>query len=96
MTSAVATLAEQGRLVSVRSRRWVVGEVNKSTLPPVSAEAKHLVSLLSVEDDALGEELQVAWEIEPAERLGPDPHRHVFLPRHLRAIPIPLRPSVAR
>jgi superfamily II DNA or RNA helicase len=26
---------------------------------------QHLVSLLSVEDDALGEELQVIWEIEP-------------------------------
>src|SRR5438094_1553596 len=28
-------------------------------------QAQHLVSLLSVEDDALGEELQVIWEIEP-------------------------------
>src|SRR5438094_2477087 len=28
-------------------------------------QAQHLVSLLSVEDDALGEELQVIWQIEP-------------------------------
>jgi hypothetical protein len=70
MAGAVASLPEQGQLVSVRSRRWVVGEVNKSALPPpplepIPAQAKHLVSLLSVEDDALGEELQVVWEIEP-------------------------------
>src|SRR6516165_2208623 len=69
MVGAVASLPEQGQLVSVRSRRWVVGEVDKSTLPspalePVSAQAQHLVSLLSVEDDARGEELQVVWEIE--------------------------------
>ncbi len=61
---------EQGQLVSVRSRRWVVSDVNKSgltprPLEPVSEKAQHLVSLLSVEDDALGEELQVVWEIEP-------------------------------
>jgi SNF2 family DNA or RNA helicase len=70
MAGAVASLPEQGQLVSVRSRRWVVGEVNKSTLPPpplepVPADPQHLISLLSVEDDALGEELQVVWEIEP-------------------------------
>src|SRR5262245_7849100 len=70
MAGAVSSLPEQGQLVSVRSRRWVVGEVNKSTLPPsplepVPAQPQHLVSLLSVEDDALGEELQVVWEIEP-------------------------------
>src|SRR5262245_58599310 len=70
MAGAVSSLPEQGQLVSVRSRRWVVGEVSKSTLPPpplepVPIKAQHLVSLLSVEDDALGEELQVVWEIEP-------------------------------
>ena len=70
MAGAVSSLPEQGQLVSVRSRRWVVGEVNKSALPapplePVPDRPQHLVSLLSVEDDALGEELQVVWEIEP-------------------------------
>jgi SNF2 family DNA or RNA helicase len=61
---------EPGQLVNVRSRRWVVNEVNKSALPapplkPTATSAQHLVSLLSVEDDALGEDLQVVWEIEP-------------------------------
>ena len=70
MASALTSTPESGQLVSVRSRRWVVGEIRSSTLPPpplepVRAEPQHLVSLLSVEDDALGEELQVVWEIEP-------------------------------
>src|SRR5207245_3235966 len=34
-------------------------------LGPTSESPQHLVSLLSVEDDALGEELQVVWEVEP-------------------------------
>src|SRR5438094_325768 len=32
-------------------------------------QAQHLVTLSSVEDDALGEELQVIWEIEPGARV---------------------------
>ena len=34
-------------------------------LKPHSAGAQHLVSLSSVDEDSLGEELQVVWEIEP-------------------------------
>jgi ERCC4-related helicase len=61
---------EQGQLVTVRQRQYVVTEVAKSTLPdrPLKVDgngAQHLVTLSSVEDDALGEELQVIWEIEP-------------------------------
>jgi hypothetical protein len=61
---------EQGQLVNVRQRHYVVTEVAKSALPasslrPSDKGAQHLVSLSSVEDDALGEELQVIWELEP-------------------------------
>lgn len=61
---------EPGQLVSVRQRRFVVTDVRKSTLPtdPVlnkAQTAQHLVTLSSVEDDALGEEIQVIWELEP-------------------------------
>ena len=68
------SLPEQGQLVSVRSRQWIVNEVRPSTLPtpamklPV-ASPQHLLTLSSVEDDGLGEELQVIWEIEPGAKV---------------------------
>jgi len=74
MASAVP---EQGQLVTVRQRRWVVTDVAKSTLPERLLRssgngAQHLVSLSSVEDDALGEELQVIWEVEPGAQIIED------------------------
>ncbi len=61
-------------MVSVRSRTWMVTDVSASTLPPERLQAgleppQHLISLSSVEDDGLGEELQVIWEIEPGARV---------------------------
>lgn len=38
MTMVLSPSPEQGQLVSVRSRRWVVSEVHKSSLPPKSLE----------------------------------------------------------
>ena len=57
-------------MVSVRSRNWMVTDVSASTLPPdrlqVGLESpQHLLTLSSVEDDGLGEELNVIWELEP-------------------------------
>ena len=74
MASAATSPPESGQLVNVRSRRWVVNEVQASQLSPrplepTASKPQHLVSLLSVEDDALGEELQVVWEIEPGAKL---------------------------
>jgi superfamily II DNA or RNA helicase len=65
---------EQGQLVSVRERRFIVTDVARGTLPksplrPPGNGAQHLVSLSSVEDDALGEELQVFWELEPGAKV---------------------------
>src|SRR5262245_63266219 len=70
MATAVAGPPEQGQLVNVRQRQWVVSEVARSTLPegplqPLDGHPQHLVTLSSVEDDGLGEELQVIWELEP-------------------------------
>ena len=66
----LVSLPEQGQLVEVRQRRYVVTEVRQSTLPPDplkihDSTPQHRVTLSSVEDDALGEELHVIWEIEP-------------------------------
>ncbi|MFC1600822.1 DISARM system SNF2-like helicase DrmD [Candidatus Sumerlaeota bacterium] len=69
ITYIAAKVPEQGQLVRVRQRPFVVSDVRRSSLPssPLdpSGSAQHVVSLTSVEDDALGEELQVIWEIEP-------------------------------
>ena len=63
-------IPEPGQLVDVRRRRYVVVDIAQSPLPPDiltfgSWQGQHLVTLSSVEDDAIGEELQVIWEIEP-------------------------------
>lgn len=63
-------LPKPGQLVTVRQRHFVVLDVQKSTLPADSIQTGigtvlHVVSLSSVEDDALGEELRVVWELEP-------------------------------
>ena len=63
MTTAVVGPPEQGQLVSVRSRQWIVNDVRPSTLPPPALKPafsgpQHLLTLSSVEDDGLGEELQ--------------------------------------
>ena len=70
MSSAAPSPPEQGQLVNVRSRQWIVNDVRPSTLPPQALKPafhgpQHLLTLASVEDDALGEKLQVIWEIEP-------------------------------
>ena len=72
-TSSLAT-PEVGQLVEVRRRQWVVSDVIRSTLPPGDSGSdqgppQHLLTLTSIEDDALGEELEVVWEIEPGARV---------------------------
>jgi hypothetical protein len=66
-------IPEQGQLVQVRQRHYVVTDVVGSTLPafPLAGDGKpqHLATLASAEDDALGEELQVIWELEPGARV---------------------------
>lgn len=68
------SLPEQGQLVQVRSRPWVVNMVKPSSLPvqglklPVTRK-QNLLTLSSVEDDGLGEELQIVWEIEPGAKV---------------------------
>ncbi len=62
-------IPEPGQLVDVRQSRFVVTEIHQ-TIPlqsPVLSglpTAQHLVTLASVEDDGLGDELQVIWELE--------------------------------
>ena len=73
MATAIATPPEQGQLVTVRSRNWIVNEVEPSALPTTGLkgfnDGQTLLSLSSIEDDGLGEELQVVWELEPGARV---------------------------
>ena len=61
------TTPEVGQLTIVRKRPFVVTEIIPSThgLPGEATRSNHLIKLSSVEDDGLGEELQVIWELEP-------------------------------
>jgi len=81
VVSLVLHVPEPGQLVDVRQRRYVVVDVAQGVLPPnllktgslgqayQNHEGQHLVTLTSVEDDALGEDLQVIWEVEPGARI---------------------------
>jgi superfamily II DNA or RNA helicase len=70
---AAVDVPQQGQLVQVRERRWVVAEVEADELPadvlePTSPR-QHLLTLRCVDDDAEPDEtLQVVWEIEPGAR----------------------------
>jgi len=71
---AIGGSPEIGELVVVRERPFVVSGSDRSSEPvdllrEPAAAALHLVSLSSVEEDAIGEELQVLWELEPGARV---------------------------
>src|SRR5438876_3642490 len=82
VVSLVLNIPEPGQLVDVRQRRYVVVDVAQSVLPPdllkpgslrvrlQPQQSQHLITLTSVEDDALGEELQVIWEVEPGAKVA--------------------------
>ena len=63
-------LPEQGQQVELRQRKWITVEIQAAEFAsnPTSTSdttgKQHLVTLSSVEDDTLGEEIQIVWEIE--------------------------------
>jgi len=65
-----SSLPEPGQIVIARQRPFVVSDIQTSTLPlPATVqqpvERQHLLRLSSVEDEGLGEELSIVWELEP-------------------------------
>jgi superfamily II DNA or RNA helicase len=78
--AATGDIPEQGQIVTVRQRHHVVTGVRPSGLPasPLDGQSapQNLITLNSIEDDALGETLQVVWELEPGVRI----HKAVALP----------------
>lgn len=64
-----SSIPEPGQIVIVRQRPFVVNDIETSTLPPPTTvqnlgNPQHLLRLSSVEDEGLGEELAVVWELE--------------------------------
>jgi len=78
-------IPEPGQTVIVRRRPFVVNDIQTSTLPlPANVQdqstRQHLLRLSSIEDEGLGDELSVIWELEPGvmalvERNGFQPRR---------------------
>ncbi|MDO3530866.1 DISARM system SNF2-like helicase DrmD [Ralstonia pseudosolanacearum] len=62
-TQAYRARPEPGQLVEVRRRQWVVADVDAARLE--TGTPQHCVTLSSIDEDGLGEELEVVWEIEP-------------------------------
>jgi SNF2 family DNA or RNA helicase len=69
-------LPEPGQIVSVRQRPFVVLDCVASAVAESPSARQHLVRLSSVEDEGLGEELNVIWELEP----GAAAHQRTQLP----------------
>jgi superfamily II DNA or RNA helicase len=70
----VATVPEVGQIVTVRGANWAVTDVQQQGLPRSAQDdtrqrLQHAVSLQSVEDDRMGDELKVVWELEPGKSL---------------------------
>lgn len=61
---------EPGQLVEVRRRQWVVTDIQASGLTRTNGcTPQHLVTLASIDEDALNETLSVLWQLEPGARV---------------------------
>jgi hypothetical protein len=63
-TAAHHVAPEPGQLVEVRRRQWIVSDLYASAVAE-ELSSNHLVKLVSIDEDSLGEELEVVWELEP-------------------------------
>ncbi|GAA5316349.1 MAG: DISARM system SNF2-like helicase DrmD [Candidatus Pelagadaptatus aseana] len=61
---AVVAIPEPGQLVEVRRRQWLVSDIQGMS-DVAGTQKQHYVKLSSIDEDGLGEELEVVWEIEP-------------------------------
>ncbi len=74
---ALPPVPEAGQVVSVRGATWAVTQAKPQGLPRSPADEQvpgltHVVYLQSLEEDRLGEELAVVWELEVGHGLAPD------------------------
>lgn len=55
---------EPGQLVEVRRRQWIVSDIEAGSVS-AGLPKRHIARLASIDEDALGEEIEVLWELEP-------------------------------
>ena len=65
LQAGAVSAPEPGQLVEVRRRQWVVAEVQASLTGNGHTARQHFLTLSSIEEDSLGEQIGVVWEIEP-------------------------------
>jgi superfamily II DNA or RNA helicase len=63
--TAVMSPPEAGQLVEVRRRQWVVADTKSSPAENGHFTAQNFVTLSSIDEDSLGDQIEVVWEIEP-------------------------------
>ncbi|WP_344652255.1 DISARM system SNF2-like helicase DrmD [Cryptosporangium japonicum] len=73
---APARLPEPGQVVEVRGSTWAVARVDEQVLPRSPADEvapglNHAVTLQALDEDRLGEELTVVWELEVGHTVTP-------------------------
>lgn len=62
-SSCVQSIPEPGQIVEIRRRQWIVSDVQGSVLS--RNDDQHLVTAASLDEDALGEEMQAVWTSTP-------------------------------
>jgi len=67
--SSLATVPEPGQLIEIRRRQWIVSDVQTSKITSNLNGEQHLISMTSLDEDCLGEELQSVWQLEPGARI---------------------------
>ena len=77
MSAVHPELPTPGRIVEVRGSIWAVTDVREQGLPRSSpdetvAELQHAITLQSLGEDNLGDELRVIWELEVGHSVAPD------------------------
>ena len=73
---ALPTLPEPGQVVEVRGSTWAVANVQAQGLPRSPADEStaglsHVIDLQSLDEDRLGEQLSVVWELEVGHTISP-------------------------
>lgn len=64
-TDSILATPEPGQLVETRRRQWIVVDVNACIAPRETTQPQHQITLTSIDEDSLGEQIEVIWEIEP-------------------------------